>query len=66
MSDPQPVPADVYRAARRLYLDTCENHVLDADTIDQWGAKRWPGIRPDKIDTLAFWILSIAARDGHE
>jgi hypothetical protein len=59
-----PVPADVYRAALRLYLRA--GGEADAALVDEWGRARWPGCPacPTRPHVRAFWVLSISYQDG--
>jgi hypothetical protein len=63
----KPVPANVYEAARRIYLGTSANRVVDDALVLMWAMSRWAAFDVTNDPTkLAFWILSQAAQDGHE
>ena len=62
------VPADVYRAARRAYTLLSTDLFADHESVRHWALKRWPqspidGMAPELV---AFWVMSIAAQEGHE
>lgn len=61
----KPVPAIVYDAARRIYLDVSNDLATDNLTVHEWATSMWSRI-PNSAAQLAFWVLSQAAQDGHE
>ena len=63
----RPVPADVYRAAVRLWVGSDRPPDDDHNAVSRWAWSRWPG-RPVPKDSrdLAFWVLSIAFQDGYD
>jgi hypothetical protein len=63
----KPVPADVYEAARRIYLGTSASRVVDDALVLLWAMSRWAAFDvTNDPPKLAFWILSQAAQDGRE
>jgi hypothetical protein len=66
------VPADVYAAARRAYVLSSRDLFGDDETVRAWAEARWGRAARDELDggrgwpwLLAFWVMSIAAQDGH-
>lgn len=63
-----PIPADVYAAARRIYIGASAS-LDDAMLLDRWGLERWGFARPPMPTgsyRLAFWIVSQAMQDGYQ
>lgn len=62
-----PIPADVYRAARRVYIGSTTDRAADDAIVRRWASGRWAGSPlPADAYKLAFWVMSQAAQDGHE
>ena len=62
------VPAAVYLAARRAYVLSSTALFADDEAAREWAVRRWPSSPVDEMPPalVAFWVMSIAAQDGHE
>ena len=60
------VPAEVYEAARHVWIwgDVPGNERYDR--LRAWAALLWLGGHPTDPSALALWVLSQVAQDGHE
>lgn len=61
-----PVPANVYTAARRVYLLASPDPLTDELLVRLWAERRWQRKAQYRaLEVLAFWVLSIASQDGY-
>lgn len=62
------VPADVYRAAVRAYVLSSTDLFADDETVRLWARQRWPEVAVDEgwPCVVVWWVMSMAAQEGHE
>lgn len=62
------IPAAVYRSAIRAYILSSLNLSTDDETVRAWARGQWPNVNIDDMrpELVVFWVISIAAVDGHE
>ncbi|AMV25494.1 hypothetical protein VT84_13935 [Gemmata sp. SH-PL17] len=61
------VPAHVYAAAVRAYTLASTDLFADDEAVRLWARERWPQVDVDNgwPCQVVFWVMSIAAQDGH-
>jgi len=62
------IPKKVYDAAVRVYILSSTDLFADDETVRVWAKQRWPNAAVDDgcPCQVVWWVMSIAAQDGHE